>query len=106
MTLDQLNSAAQTGLSSKGVAGKNENAKATTKKISDTSFRRPPNMPKDHRRGRRASPRRRFSRMQPIEMMYEKISAALETESTALNAASEPKLMAEITTETPRQTSS
>jgi hypothetical protein len=44
--------------------------------------------------------------MQPIEMMYEKISAALETESTALNAASEPKLMAEITTETPRQTSS
>jgi hypothetical protein len=88
------------------MVGKNEKTKATDKKANDKSFKGPPNLPNDHRRGRRASPRRRFSRMQPIEMMYEKISAALDTESTALNAVSEPKLMAEMMIETPRQTSS
>lgn len=39
-------------------------------------------------------------------MMYEKISAAFETEIIALNAVSDPKLIAERTREMPRQTRS
>ena len=66
---NQLNCDAQAGLPTAGDVGKNENTKATSKKASVISLSGAPHFPSDHLRGRSASPRRRFRRTQPTEMM-------------------------------------
>lgn len=63
-----------------------------------------PSLPKSNRRGSKGSPRMRLRPMQPTETMYEKISAAFDTETIALRATSEPKLIAARMAETAKQT--
>ena len=106
MMMAQLKSDAQVGPPVTGAKGKNEKTKPTSKKASEMSLMGPPHLPSEKRLGSKGSPRRRFSRTLPMEAMYEKISAALETERIALRAALEPKLMADSTRATLRQTSS
>ena len=78
---------------------------STIKNMSDKSFSGPPNQPRSHRRGSKGLPRSRVTRRHPREMMYEKINAALDTETIAFIATTLPKLIATKTKEAPRQNS-
>jgi hypothetical protein len=63
-----------------------------------------PAFPRDHSRWGRASPFRRLSRRQPIEMLYEASRAVRSRARMALRAAVEPMLMRERRTQTRRET--
>lgn len=87
-----------------GIIGKNEKRNETIKNTSARSLTTPPNLPRLPRRASSDSPLRRFNRTNQIEMMYEKISAALEIETMALSITSELKLMQARTSDDPRRT--
>ena len=102
----QLKSSAHAGSPTDGYSGKKEKMNATVKKASVMSLIGPPHLPSDHLRGRSGSPRKRFSRRQPTEMMYENSRAAFDTDRIAFSAVGEPKLMAERMRDTTRHTKS
>lgn len=104
ITIAQLKSKSQFALPTLGAIGKNEKTKPTRRKARETSLMTPPHFPSEKRLGSSGWPRRRFNRTLPIEMIYEKISAALGTERIAWRAAFEPKLIADSTRATARQT--
>jgi hypothetical protein len=104
MMIAQLKSKSQFASPTLGASGKNEKTKPTRRKAREISLMTPPHFPSEKRLGSSGWPRRRFSRTLPMEMIYEKIKAALETERIAWRAALEPKLMAERTRATARQT--
>ena len=100
----QLKSKSQFASPTLGFSGKNEKTKPTRRKAKEMSLMTPPHFPSEKRLGSSGWPRRRFSRTLPMEMIYEKIRAALDTERIAWRAALEPKLMADSTRATARQT--
>lgn len=101
----QLKSTSQSGSPTLGAKGKNEKTKPTRRKAREMSLMMPPHFPSEKRLGNNGWPRRRFSRTLPMEMIYEKIRAALDTERIAWSAALEPKLIADRIRATARQTS-
>ena len=82
----------------------NENRKLMMRKPIVKRFNGRPAHPRSHCRGSRGWPRRRFSVMQPIDIMYVKIRAAFATDRIAPKATSEPKLMHVSAKDTPMQT--
>ena len=102
----QLKSAAHAGSPIVGATGKNEKTKLIIRNASVMSLSGAPNLPRLNRRGSNCSPRSLLSRKHPTETIYEKISAALDTEMIALSATSDPKLMAARINEIPRHTKS
>lgn len=104
MTIAQLNSTSQLASPTLGAIGKKEKTKPTRRKAREMSLMTPPHFPSEKRLGSNGWPRRRFSRTLPMEMIYEKIRAALDTERMAWRAALEPKLMADKMRATARQT--
>ena len=104
MMIAQLKSKSQFGSPTLGAKGKNEKTKPTRRKAREISLMIPPHFPSEKRLGSNGWPRRRFSRTLPMEIIYEKIKAALDTERIAWRAALEPKLMADRMRATARQT--
>jgi hypothetical protein len=104
MMIAQLKSKSQFASPTLGARGKNEKTKPTRRKAREISLMTPPHFPSEKRLGSKGWPRRRFSRTLPMEIIYEKIKAALDTERIAWRAAFEPKLMADSTRATARQT--
>ena len=102
--LAQLKSTSQFGSPTLGASGKKENTKPTRRKAKEISLIGPPHLPSEKRLGSSGWPRKRFSRTLPMETMYEKIRAALDTERIAWRATPEPKLMADSASATARQT--
>lgn len=102
----QLKSAAQAGSPSNGFPGKKENTNAMDNQSNVMSLSGAPHLPSDHLRGSSVSPRNLFNRTQPIETMYEKINAALDTPMMAPSATVEPKLIVDKIRDTPRHTRS
>ena len=104
MMIAQLNSVSQIGSPTLGARGKNEKTKPTRRKAREISLITPPHFPSEKRLGSNGWPCRRFSRTLPMEIIYENIRAALDTERIAWRAAFEPKLMADRIRATARQT--
>ncbi|KAK3675186.1 hypothetical protein LTR78_005120 [Recurvomyces mirabilis] len=87
-------SAAHVGSPAIGASGKKLKTKLTSKKASVTSFIGPPHLPKLQRQLSNGSRLQRLIRMHNTLVKYEKICAPFDTDTIALEATTEPKLIA------------
>ena len=81
-----------------------EKAMLNIKNANATLLIRDPHLSNDQGRGSSSSLRKRFNRMAPMDIIYEKRRPALERLMIAFKATSEPKLRAEMRSDTTRTT--